>query len=223
MAQETAEAGMMEKDGEMTPGEGATMTGTPDEGMEMEATPTGEMMPHDDAMGAGTEEAMGESMAEKTPEAGMMDGEMMDSPAFFSAELTDVLSGQAFSIQDYQGKVILVETMAVWCPTCLRQQVQIQALQKQLGENSDLVLLSLDVDPNEDAALLKEHAEKNDLSWGFAVAPAEVSREIAQLLGEQFLNPPSAPVFVIDRKGSCTRCHLASSPLKNCSLQSSLI
>ncbi|MCK7526838.1 MAG: hypothetical protein MZV64_59190 [Ignavibacteriales bacterium] len=31
--------------------------------------------------------------------------------------------------------------------------------------------------------------------------PADVSREIASLYGDQFLNPPSTPMLIIDRKG----------------------
>jgi len=33
------------------------------------------------------------------------------------------------------------------------------------------------------------------------VPPADVIRAIADQLGNQFLNPPSAPMFVIDRNG----------------------
>jgi hypothetical protein len=35
----------------------------------------------------------------------------------------------------------------------------------------------------------------------YAVAPAEMAREIGLQLGSQFLNPPAAPMFVIDRAG----------------------
>jgi hypothetical protein len=34
------------------------------------------------------------------------------------------------------------------------------------------------------------------------VSPANVSREIASLYGDQFLNPPSTPIVVIDRHGA---------------------
>jgi hypothetical protein len=35
----------------------------------------------------------------------------------------------------------------------------------------------------------------------YAISPAEVSRNLGTLYGPQFLNPSSAPILVIDRKG----------------------
>ena len=49
--------------------------------------------------------------------------------------------------------------------------------------------------------MLKMYLEKHGFTWHYAVAPPEMSREIGNLYGEQFLNPPSAPVLIIDRHG----------------------
>ena len=37
--------------------------------------------------------------------------------------------------------------------------------------------------------------------WVYAVAPPEVSRELGQLYGDQFLNPPATPMLIIDQHG----------------------
>jgi thiol-disulfide isomerase/thioredoxin len=100
-----------------------------------------------------------------------------------------------------KGKVVLVETMAQWCPNCRQQQQQVIDLHQLLGERDDFVSLGLDIDPNEDAASLKNYIESNSFSWTYAVAPADVSNEIANLYGDQFINPTSTPMFIIDRKG----------------------
>ena len=133
----------------------------------------------------------------------MMDKDMgmMDSPAFFKAALVNATTGDTFSIRDYQGKVILVETMAIWCSNCLKQQKQVKALHELLGERDDFVSLGLDIDPNESLQDLQGYVERNGFDWLYAVAPVEVAREIAQLYGDQFLNPPSTPIFIIDRHG----------------------
>jgi thiol-disulfide isomerase/thioredoxin len=94
--------------------------------------------------------------------------------------------------------------MAQWCPTCKKQQQQILEFEKSAGKNPDLVLVTLDVDPNENAADLKKYIETNGFTWTYAVAPAEVSNELAKLYGNQFLNPPSTPMLVIDRNGDVT-------------------
>lgn len=156
-----------------------------------------------------TPDAMADPMMEKeTPAAEAM----MDVPAWFTTELTEVTTGETFSIVIYKGKVVLVEMMAQWCPTCLSQAKQVKELHSMLGESAEFVSVSLDIDPNEDAATLKTYVERNGFSWMFAVAPAEVSREIGNLYGSQYLNPPSAPILLVDRDGNT---HLLDYGLKS--------
>jgi len=159
--------------------------------------PTEEAMPHEttmpDTMEKPTDEAM---MDEPTEEA------MMEAPAWFGVSFKDVRDGESFMISDFKGKVVLVETMAVWCSTCYQQQTQIKALYESLGMRDDLVIVSLDIDPNEDESVLAGYTQKNsEFGWRYAVTGAEVAREIGNTHGDQFLNPPSAPVLIIDRHG----------------------
>jgi hypothetical protein len=151
------------------------------------------------------EETADEAMMEKeepTDEAMMdMDEAAMMGPDWFKADLTNVNTGEIFKISDFQGKVILVETIAVWCSNCLKQQQQVEALHGLLGERDDLVSVTLDIDPNENDAILKAHTDKNGFGWLYAVAPVEVAREVGQLYGGQFLNPPATPMLIIDRHG----------------------
>jgi len=123
------------------------------------------------------------------------------SPTWYTVSLTDASTSQAFTIQGFSGKVVLVETMAMWCPKCLRQQGQVKALHELLGERDDFVSIGLDIDPNEDSASLKGYVESNGFNWLYAVSSADVSREIASLYGDQFLNPTSTPMLLIDRHG----------------------
>ncbi len=169
----TATEAMMEKE-----------TPTADAMMEKE-TPTGEAMMQDETA---------------TPEV-MVDDAMMESPAWFSQTLTNVNSGETTSIQDLKGKVILVETMAIWCPKCLKQQGQVKALHETLGERDDFLSITLDIDSNEDANSLKFYAQENGFDWFYAVSTVDISRDIAAQYGDQFLNPPSTPIVVIDRHG----------------------
>jgi thiol-disulfide isomerase/thioredoxin len=158
----------------------------------------------DEEMDESMDEAMDETMEETIEESEEMAemGEESMSPAWFTAELVDVNTGAIFSIADYKGKVVLVETMAIWCSTCLRQQQHLQSLHSSLADaEDDLVSITLDVDPNEDAGMLERYTDRNGFDWIYAVAPAAVSRELADLYGNLFLNPPSAPILVIDRHG----------------------
>lgn len=151
--------------------------------------PTESAMPH--------ETAMPDAMEKPTDEA------LMEAPAWIGASFKDVRGGESFAISDFKGKVVLVETMAVWCSTCYQQQTQIKTLNESLGMRDDLVIVSLDIDPNEDEAVLAGYTQKNnEFGWRYAVASLEVAREIGNTYGDQFLNPPSAPILIIDRHGA---------------------
>lgn len=184
MMESTATPEMMaEEMKEEIPGTGAMMDATATPDMMMEKT-------HDPMMGT------------ETPQAGMMEEkESMMAPAWLSAPLLDAKTGETFMIKDFQGKVVLVEPFAQWCSTCLRQQKEVVRLHELLGMPADLVSVSLGVDTKEDAGALKSYMDKNGFDWHFTIASPETAREIGELYGAQFLNPPSAPMLVIDRQG----------------------
>jgi thiol-disulfide isomerase/thioredoxin len=135
-----------------------------------------------------------------TPTEAMSGDEMM-APGFFDVSLTNVNTGESFKISDFAGKVVLIENLAMWCPNCKRQQEQVKILNEALGMHSDLISIGFDVDPNENAADLKKYTDSNGFDWVYAVPPQEVLNEISKLYGANFLNPPSTPIFLIDRKG----------------------
>jgi cytochrome oxidase Cu insertion factor (SCO1/SenC/PrrC family) len=123
-------------------------------------------------------------------------------PDWFDMELTDAQTGEIFTMNDYAGKVVLVETMAIWCPNCVVQGNEVRNLHKLLGNPDDLISISLDVDFNEDEASLKGYASGYGFDWHFAVAPLEVARALGNLYSAQYLNPPLSPMLIIDREGN---------------------
>lgn len=177
------------------------------------AEPTEVMQkPTEDMMAASTEEmtvrdtpTTDDVMMEAetaTPEL-MMDDKIIETPAWFDVTLTNVRSGEDFTINDYMGRVVLVENLAMWCSNCKKQQMEVKALAEalMLDMDSDLVLVGLDIDLNENADDLRSYTDANGFDWIYAIAPLEVAREIGNLYGDQFLNPPSTPILVIDRTG----------------------
>ena len=122
-------------------------------------------------------------------------------PDWFNFKMTDVRTGQVFSINDFSGKVVLLETMAEWCGTCLKQQNEVKKLQGLTGNTRDLVHISLDVDLHEDAATLKEYANTYGFDWYFVIPSLEIDRAISNLYSSEFMNPPFAPMLFIDRQG----------------------
>jgi len=62
---------------------------------------------------------------------------------------------------------------------------------------SDVQMVSLDIDPSENAAQLKAFAERNGFTWRFAVAPREMLDALARTYGTRFLTPTAEPMFFV--------------------------
>lgn len=90
-------------------------------------------------------------------------------------------------------KPVLIETFAVWCTTCSRQQQEI----KKLHEDLNVTSVSLNVDPNENAGKVIDHKQENGFDWRYAVAPVEVTNALRTEFGNSVANPPSAPVILV--------------------------
>lgn len=121
-----------------------------------------------------------------------------------TADLVDVTTGETFRIADLAGKVVLIETMAIWCPTCRTQQANVEAALERLP--ADLVVyIVLDVDPNEDAASLAAYRDEHGFTGRYAIAGADVARALAADFSDQVLNAPSTPIVIVGTDGTVTR------------------
>jgi thiol-disulfide isomerase/thioredoxin len=117
------------------------------------------------------------------------------APFWMDIELKDVRTGETFRISDFKGRPILLESFAVWCPTCTAQQRQIGRLKDIEGES--IVHISLDTDPNEDEARITEHLERNGFDWYYAVSPIELTQALMDEFGLAIVNAPGAPIALI--------------------------
>lgn len=119
-----------------------------------------------------------------------------------SMPLTDVRNSDTFTISDFEEPVI-VETFAVWCTTCTRQQKEIQTLHEAVGE--DIVSVTLNIDPNEDADKVREHLDRHGFDWRYAVAPPEMTQDLINDFGRSITVAPRAPMVVVCPDGTVDR------------------
>lgn len=131
---------------------------------------------------------------------GIMDGVDNDSTeggssmSWQTTELRDVLTEETFSIDALDGPVV-VQSFAVWCPKCQRQSEELATV------DESLTLVGLNIDPNEDAAKVRQHAERNGFDWRFAVAPTEMTDSLVDAFGTTVTNAPSTPIIVVCDNG----------------------
>ena len=110
-----------------------------------------------------------------------------------ATELTDIRTGETFTINDFEGQKFFLESFAVWCPTCTKQQDNF----KELRETSDVVIISLDTDANEDEETVRNHIYENDFDWYYAIAPIEMTDELVEEFGLRFISAPNVPTILI--------------------------
>ena len=104
-------------------------------------------------------------------------------------------------MNDFAGKVVLVQTIFQWCSRCAYQQHEVTLMHTGLDQPGDLVSVSLDVDLKEDAVTLKKYVDHFGFDWYFAVAPLEITRALGNLYSAEYLNAPLEPMLIIDRNG----------------------
>lgn len=127
----------------------------------------------------------------------------VERAAWQTATLTDVRTGETFTLADFAGKVVAVEPMAAWCVNCLRQQQQaVKAL--AAIDSEDIVYISLGIDPTELPEDLAAYAKERGFDWRFVLADRDLLRKLADTFGDQVLSPPSTPKILIGRDGTVT-------------------
>jgi thiol-disulfide isomerase/thioredoxin len=85
--------------------------------------------------------------------------------AWKSAPLTDANSGKSFTLGNFSGKVVVLQFMAVYCQYCFAEARQLVSVQQSFAGNTQasnqVVVVSVDVDPNENLAQLQSYVSQN--------------------------------------------------------------
>lgn len=111
-------------------------------------------------------------------------------PAF---QLADI-EGEQRDITEWQGKVVVLNFWATWCPPCRRELPTFKALQNEYGaQGVQFVGISLDRDE-----LVRDYARIEELNYPQLVGPSK-ALELSQLLGNKIGALPFT--VVVDREG----------------------
>ena len=127
-----------------------------------------------------------------------------DAPTWMTTELTDACSGETFALTDFAGKMVYVEAMATWCPSCRDQLVRVKEATAQLPEEErqEIVIVALSTEVDLPPETLAKYAAANDLPFIFAVMPAEMLQTMADELGQEIAVPPATPHLIVAPDGT---------------------
>jgi thiol-disulfide isomerase/thioredoxin len=127
-------------------------------------------------------------------------------PSWASLALTDVRTGMAFTLADFAGKTVYVETMATWCPPCRTQLINVNQAMAQVSQE-DYAFITLSLAENISNEDLARYANDNGFTMIFAITPPELLDALVGNFGFSVSNPPSTPHFTISPRGTVSDLH----------------
>jgi len=128
-----------------------------------------------------------------------MDADMADSkmtaPAWASMELKDVSSSETYTVSELLADgPVLIETFAVWCPVCKRQQKEVKKFHET---NKNVHSVSIDIDANEDEEKVKAYIMENGFDWKYSISNDDYTRALIEDFGTTVISTSSAPVILV--------------------------
>jgi thiol-disulfide isomerase/thioredoxin len=79
----------------------------------------------------------------------------------------DEVDGDTFSLQQFQGRVVVLDLFATWCGPCETQMGELNKLRAAYSA-SEVVIISIDVDQRETTQDVREFRDKFHADWTFA-------------------------------------------------------
>ncbi|MBX3013268.1 MAG: redoxin family protein [Caldilineaceae bacterium] len=122
-------------------------------------------------------------------------------PVWQTLALVNARTGKSFTLADFAGKTVFVETMATWCSNCRQQLSNVKAA-VTAADASQVVFVAISVETDLSAETLASYAAEHGFDWTFAVATPELVQALAATFGQTIANPPATPHFLIYPDGS---------------------
>ncbi|NYT06982.1 MAG: TlpA family protein disulfide reductase [Methanomicrobiales archaeon] len=117
-----------------------------------------------------------------------------------TTELTDVRTGEVFSVSRFADRPVLIQTFTITCPVCMQQQEEITRLEQE--GSIPFIMIGLDIDPNGDAASLLRYAEQRGYAGRYARSPPDMTRSLVDRFGMGVLSPARAPLILVCPDGT---------------------
>jgi cytochrome c biogenesis protein CcdA len=77
------------------------------------------------------------------------------------------LDGNEVSLSDFQGKVVVLDMMATWCPSCREGMADLVEVHEQYGDSIEMI--TIDIDLTETPAQLRDYQREYGAEWRFAM------------------------------------------------------
>jgi len=115
------------------------------------------------------------------------------------------LNGDPIALSDYNGKIVVLNFWASWCPPCRQEMPELDELDQELKESGDAVFISVNLTDGqrETAEKARQYIEEN--GFGFTVLLDDRG-----LLAYEYAISSIPQTFILDRNGEIAGSILGS-------------
>lgn len=118
------------------------------------------------------------------------------------------IDGKTFSLRDYRGKVVVIDLMATWCGPCVAQMGHLKQVYSNYGDK--VVIMSIDVDPNETNETIGQFKASYGDEWIFASGPnVGITYEVIYI----------PTMYIIDQRGRIVYKNVGVTPYSTLSVE----
>ena len=107
--------------------------------------------------------------------------------------------GKPISLEQYKGKVVLIDFWATWCGPCIQELPNVKAVyEKYHDKGFDVLAVSLDSDERQTKEEFAKFLEENDMPWRQIRDGKGGQAEVAQLYGVSSI----PKTYLLDKEGN---------------------
>lgn len=110
------------------------------------------------------------------------------------------LDGSTFKLEDYRGKVLVVDFWGTFCPPCVKQVPELVKLNDKYRDRG-LVMVGLTADPKSDQKLVEEFIKKFAVNYQIGYDNSWIASAFLKGTEDASGSPPIPQLFVIARDG----------------------
>lgn len=134
-------------------------------------------------------------------------GEYPSLPAAVLKAEHRALDGGVIKLEDYKGKVVLVNLWATWCIPC-RKEIPVLVELQEKYKDKGLVVIGLDIDEEESEQLVRDFAKTMGINYTLGWISDKDKKELLKI--SRFEGVPQS--FLISRDGEIMNVFLGGSP-----------
>ncbi len=123
------------------------------------------------------------------------------SPVLLPEFTLSDLSGRQHSIKEWQGKVLVINFWATWCPPCLKEMPEFEAMQKEYSQKG-LQFIGVAID---DAEPVKDFIANKKITYPILLGQ-DSGTQLAHSLGNIVNTVPFT--VIVDKKGQVVKTHM---------------